>query len=105
MHGSSSMRRSVISNRSACCPRERISLRQRVLQLTQRVSSRNQTRQASLTRSSPASKNTGFGAASSPAERCGLIDGVALERVHGAVRQENAGQPLAVIQDKVLELI
>lgn len=36
---------------------------------------------------------------------CGLIDWVALERVHWAVKQENSAEPLAVIQDKVLELI
>jgi hypothetical protein len=36
---------------------------------------------------------------------CGLIDWVALERVHWAVKQENAGEPLAVVQDKVLDLI
>jgi hypothetical protein len=36
---------------------------------------------------------------------CSLIDWVALERVHWAVKQENPGEPLAVIQDKVLDLI
>jgi hypothetical protein len=35
----------------------------------------------------------------------GLIDWVALERVHWIVEQENPGEPLAVIQDKVLDLI
>jgi hypothetical protein len=35
----------------------------------------------------------------------GLIDWVALERVHNSVARENAGAPLAVIQDKVLDLI
>jgi hypothetical protein len=35
----------------------------------------------------------------------GLIDWVALERVHHRVARENAGEPLAVIQDKVLDLI
>jgi hypothetical protein len=35
----------------------------------------------------------------------GLIDWVALQRVHSRVAQENAGEPLAVIQDKVLDLI
>ena len=35
----------------------------------------------------------------------GLIDWVALSSVHGAVEQENPGEPLAVIQDKVLNLI
>jgi hypothetical protein len=35
----------------------------------------------------------------------GLIDWVALERVHCRVARENAGEPLAVIQDKVLDLI
>jgi hypothetical protein len=35
----------------------------------------------------------------------GLIDWVALERVHWIVAGENAGEPLAVIQDKVLDLI
>lgn len=35
----------------------------------------------------------------------GLIDWVALERVHRRVAQENASEPLAVIQDKVLDLI
>jgi hypothetical protein len=35
----------------------------------------------------------------------GLIDWIALERVHSRVARENAGQPLAVIQDKVLDLI
>ncbi|HEY1842854.1 MAG TPA: hypothetical protein VGG53_22030 [Mycobacterium sp.] len=36
---------------------------------------------------------------------CGLIDWVALERVHWAVKQEYAGESLPVIQDKVLDLI
>jgi hypothetical protein len=36
---------------------------------------------------------------------CGLIDWVAVERVHWAVKQENAGEPLAFVQDKVLDLI
>ena len=36
---------------------------------------------------------------------CGLIDWVALERVHWAVRQENPSEPLAVTQDKVLDQI
>jgi hypothetical protein len=35
----------------------------------------------------------------------GLIDWVALERVHSIVTRENAGEPLSVIQDKVLDLI
>jgi hypothetical protein len=35
----------------------------------------------------------------------GLIDWVALSSVHGAVEQENPGEPLAVVQDKVLDLI
>jgi hypothetical protein len=35
----------------------------------------------------------------------GLIDWVALERVHSRVARENAGESLAVIQDKVLDLI
>ena len=35
----------------------------------------------------------------------GLIDWVALERVHRRVAGENAGEPLATIQDKVLDLI
>jgi hypothetical protein len=35
----------------------------------------------------------------------GLIDWVALERVHRRVARENAGEPLAVIQEKVLDLI
>ncbi|OBK39731.1 hypothetical protein A5658_23840 [Mycobacterium sp. 1245111.1] len=35
----------------------------------------------------------------------GLIDWVALERIHSIVAQENPGQPLAIIQDKVLGLI
>ena len=35
----------------------------------------------------------------------GLIDWVALERVHWIVARENAGESLAVIQDKVLDLI
>ncbi|MGH3958657.1 hypothetical protein [Mycobacterium sp.] len=35
----------------------------------------------------------------------GLIDWVALERIHSIVAEENAGQPLSVIQDTVLELI
>jgi hypothetical protein len=35
----------------------------------------------------------------------GLIDWVALERVHSRVARENAGEPLAVIQEKVLDLI
>jgi hypothetical protein len=35
----------------------------------------------------------------------GLIDWVALERVHSIVATENADEPLAVIQDKVLDLI
>lgn len=35
----------------------------------------------------------------------GLIDWVALSSVHGAVEQENSGEPLAVVQDKVLDLI
>jgi hypothetical protein len=35
----------------------------------------------------------------------GLIDWVALERVHRRVARENAGEPLTVIQDKVLDLI
>jgi hypothetical protein len=36
---------------------------------------------------------------------CGLIDWVALERVHSRVARENAGESLAVIQEKVLDLI
>lgn len=35
----------------------------------------------------------------------GLIDWVALERIHWIVAQENDGAPLAVVQDKVLDLI
>jgi hypothetical protein len=35
----------------------------------------------------------------------GLIDWVALERVHWIVARENAGEPLSVVQDKVLDLI
>ena len=35
----------------------------------------------------------------------GLVDWVALSSVHGAVEQENPGEPLAVVQDKVLDLI
>lgn len=35
----------------------------------------------------------------------GLIDWVALQRVHSIVAQENAGEPIAVIQEKVLDLI
>jgi hypothetical protein len=35
----------------------------------------------------------------------GLIDWVALERVHKRVARENSGKPLSVIQDKTLELI
>jgi|SRR6185437_8527881 len=35
----------------------------------------------------------------------GLIDWVALERIHSIVAQENQDQPLAIIQDKVLSLI
>jgi hypothetical protein len=35
----------------------------------------------------------------------GLIDWVALERVHWIVARANAGESLAVIQDKVLDLI
>jgi hypothetical protein len=35
----------------------------------------------------------------------GLTDWVALERIHWIVAEENAGHPLAVIQDTVLELI
>jgi hypothetical protein len=35
----------------------------------------------------------------------GLIDWVALERVHSRVARENAGESLAVIQEKVLDLI
>ena len=35
----------------------------------------------------------------------GLIDWVALERVHRRVARENAGEPLAIIQDKTLDLI
>jgi hypothetical protein len=35
----------------------------------------------------------------------GLIDWVALSSVHGAVEQESPGEPLAVVQDKVLDLI
>ncbi|UQX11724.1 hypothetical protein [Candidatus Mycobacterium methanotrophicum] len=35
----------------------------------------------------------------------GLIDWVALSSVHGAVERENSGEPLAVIQEKVLDLI
>lgn len=36
---------------------------------------------------------------------CGLIDRVALQRVHSRVARENAGEPLTVIQNKVLDLI
>lgn len=35
----------------------------------------------------------------------GLIDWVALERVHAHVAWENSGEPLSVIQEKVLDLI
>jgi hypothetical protein len=35
----------------------------------------------------------------------GLIDCVALERVHSRVARESAGEPLAVIQGKVLDLM
>ena len=35
----------------------------------------------------------------------GLIDWVALSTVHGVVEQENPDEPLAVVQDKVLDLI
>jgi hypothetical protein len=35
----------------------------------------------------------------------GLIDWVALERVHSRVARENSGEPLSVVQDKVLDLI
>ena len=35
----------------------------------------------------------------------GLIDWVALERVHTRVARENAGEPLPVVQEKVLDLI
>jgi hypothetical protein len=35
----------------------------------------------------------------------GLIDWVALQRVHSRVAREHPGEPLAVIQDKVLDLI
>ncbi len=35
----------------------------------------------------------------------GLIDWVALERIHRRVAQENHDKPLATIQDKVLDLI
>lgn len=35
----------------------------------------------------------------------GLVDWVALSSVHGAVEKENPGEPLAVVQDKVLDLI
>jgi hypothetical protein len=35
----------------------------------------------------------------------GLIDWVPLSQVHGVVEQEHPGEPLAVIQDKVLDLI
>jgi hypothetical protein len=35
----------------------------------------------------------------------GLIDWVALQRIHSRVARENAGEPLAVVQDKVLDLI
>lgn len=35
----------------------------------------------------------------------GLIDWVALERVHSRVARENGGEPLAVIRHKMLDLI
>jgi hypothetical protein len=35
----------------------------------------------------------------------GLIDWVALERVHTRVARENAGEPLPLVQEKVLDLI
>jgi hypothetical protein len=35
----------------------------------------------------------------------GLIDWVALERVHTRVARENAGEPLPVVAEKVLDLI
>jgi hypothetical protein len=35
----------------------------------------------------------------------GLIDWVALERVHSRVARENSGEPLSVIQNKTLDLI
>jgi len=35
----------------------------------------------------------------------GLIDWVALERIHSRVARENEGAPLAVVQEKVLDLI
>jgi hypothetical protein len=35
----------------------------------------------------------------------GLIDWVALCSVHGDVAEENPGEPLSVVQDKVLDLI
>jgi hypothetical protein len=35
----------------------------------------------------------------------GLIDWVALERVHSIVAKENQNQPLATIQDRVLDLV
>ncbi|HEY1841533.1 MAG TPA: hypothetical protein VGG53_15175 [Mycobacterium sp.] len=35
----------------------------------------------------------------------GLIDWVALQRVHARIARENSGEPLSVIQEKVLGLI
>lgn len=35
----------------------------------------------------------------------GLIDWVALDRIHKYVARENSGQPLSVIQDKTIDLV